>query len=281
MMELPEMTMTIEAVQTESAGLANFLKGLDADDWLKVSACPEWQVGDIVAHLAQGGHSWIEYIGRALAGNTTPPPGQQSLRPGDRGSEATAQRAIEQHQSQSKQELLDSYNSGYDQLYQLMLELKPEDWELPCFHRRALSSIHEMVARRVQELAIHGWDIRSTFDSSYQLSEPAIGVIVGLAHRWFTSTFSPQADANTPVRYRFDMSGPAPVLEDVVVYQDRFELEASSSGPAEVTFRGSGNDYLLLIYGSLSVRGADNNSNLEIDGSLEQAALFNTWFRGV
>jgi hypothetical protein len=66
-----------------------------------------------------------------------------------------------------------------------------------------------------------------------------------------------------------------------VVYQDRFELEASSSGPAEVTFRGSGNDYLLLIYGRLSVRGADNNSNLEIDGSLEQAALFNTWFRGV
>ena len=280
-MELPEMTRTIEAVRTESAGLAAFLKGLAADDWVRVSACPEWKVGDVVAHLAQGGHSWIEYIDRAMSGNTTPPPGQQLLGPGDRGSEATAQRAIEQSQSQSKQELLDAYNRGYDQLYQLMLDLKPEDWELPCFHRRALSSIHEMAARRVQELAIHGWDIRSAFDSSHQLSESAIGVIVGLAHRWFASTFSPQADANTPVRYRFDISGTGTVLEDVVVYQDRFEVEAPSSGPAEVTFSGSGNDYLLFIYGRLSVRGADNASNLEINGSLEQAALFNTWFRGV
>ncbi len=277
----PEMTKTIEAVRSEAAGLGDFLTGMDADDWNRNSACAEWKVGDVVAHLAQGGHGWIEFIARALEGDIDPPPGQQTLRAGDRGSEATAQRAVQQRQSQGEQELLDSFNSGYQQLYELLQQLKPEDWELPCFHRRGLSSIQEMVARRVQELAIHGWDIRSAFDPSHQLSEPAVGVVVGLVRRWLTSTFTPKAHGHAPVRYRFNISGPTPVLEDIVVYRDRFEVGTPGGGSADVTFTGPGSDYLLLIYGRLRFTGEDDSGDLEIDGSIQQAALFNTWFRGV
>ena len=66
-----------------------------------------------------------------------------------------------------------------------------------------------------------------------------------------------------------------------MVYQDRFEVETPGSGPADVTFSGPGNDYLLLIYGRLRFKGAEDSGNLEIDGSIQQAALFNTWFRGI
>ena len=276
-----EMSGTVEAVRIEAIRLADFLTGMDPNDWSQGSACPEWEVGDVVAHLTQGANAWVDFIGRALERDPGPPPGHQSLQPGDRGSEVTAQRAIEMRQSQGKQELLSSFSNSYDQLYRQLLQLKPEDWELPCFHRRGQSTIHEMVARRVQELAIHGWDIRSVFDPAHQLSDTAVPVVVGLAHRWLNSTFIPSAHANVPARYRFDISGPAPVLEDVVVYQNRFEVEATSNSPAEVTFSGSGNDYLLVIYGRLSITGARDTGNLKIDGPLEQAALFNTWFRGV
>lgn len=281
MITAPEMTTTIEAVRTEAAGLADFLKEMDAGAWLQDSACPEWKVGDVVAHLAQGATAWTDFISRALEGDANPPAGQQWLRPGERGSDVTARRAIEQRHIQGEQELLDSYNSGYDRLNELLQHLKPEDWELPCFHRRGPSTIHEMVARRVQELAIHGWDIRSAFDPSRQLSETAVKVIVSLVHRWLSSTYSPRAHAHAPVRFRFDISGPAPVNEDVVVYPDRYEVEAPGVDPAEVTFSGSGNDYLLLIYGRLSFTGTRDIGSLKIDGSMEQAVLFSTWFRGV
>jgi hypothetical protein len=35
---------SFEAVHTEAAALAKFLKGLDPVDWAQDSACPEWQV---------------------------------------------------------------------------------------------------------------------------------------------------------------------------------------------------------------------------------------------
>jgi uncharacterized protein (TIGR03083 family) len=281
MVTVPEMSRTIEAVRTEAVALAEFLKGLDLEDWSRDSACSEWKVGDIVAHLSQGAMAWSDFIARALAGDTSPPPGQQTLPPGDRGSEITAQRAIELRQSQGPQELLNSYITSYDQLYHLLQGLKPGDRELPCFHRRGVVTVRDMVGRRVQELAVHGWDIRSNFDPWHQLSESAVAVVVGLAHLWLANTFCPRAHAIAPVRYRFQVSGPAPVLEDVVVYQDRFEVEPSGNYPSDVTFRGSGNDYLLLIYGRLNIREPRTIKHFEIDGSKEQAELFNTWFRGV
>lgn len=281
MITLPEMSQTIEAVRTEAEALADFLKGLGAEDWSRDSACAEWKAGDVVAHLAQGATTWTELITRARAGDASPPPGQQALRPGDRGSQITAQRAIEQRQSQGPGELLSAFASGYEQLDRLLQELKPEDWELPCFHRRGVVTIRDMVARRVQELAIHGWDIRSAFEPGHQISEPAVAVVAGMAHIWLTNTFCPNAHADAPVRYRFEISGPTRVMEDVVVYPDRFELGPVSTGPAEVTFQASGSDYLLLIYGRLDLSSPETASRVQINGSKEQAVLFNTWFRGV
>ena len=66
-----------------------------------------------------------------------------------------------------------------------------------------------------------------------------------------------------------------------MVYQDRFEVGTPGGGSADVTFTGPGSDYLLLIYGRLRFTGEDDSGDLEIDGSIQQAALFNTWFRGV
>ena len=66
-----------------------------------------------------------------------------------------------------------------------------------------------------------------------------------------------------------------------MAYQDQFEVELTSDRPAEVTFRGPSSDNLLLIYGRLKVAGTQEIGNPRIDGPIEQAALFNTWLRGV
>ena len=51
----------------------------------------------------QGRPTWSEAITRAKAGDFDPPPGQPPLRPGERGSAATAQRAIDFRQGMGKQ----------------------------------------------------------------------------------------------------------------------------------------------------------------------------------
>ena len=95
------MTEVIELISAEASQLRAFLANLGPEAWASPSACAGWVVGDVVAHLTQGARTWSEAITRAIAGDFNPPPGQPPLRPGERGSEATAQRAIDFHQDET------------------------------------------------------------------------------------------------------------------------------------------------------------------------------------
>src|SRR4051812_39958725 len=52
-----------------------------------------------------------------------------------------------------------------------------------------------------------------------------------------SSTFHPVPHLTAPVRYRFDVSGPAPLQQDVLVSQDSFHLVPVADIDADVTFR--------------------------------------------
>jgi uncharacterized protein (TIGR03083 family) len=280
-MSTREMTEVIGLTNTEASQLWDFMVGLGQEEWARPSSCAGWTVGDVFAHLTQGAHTWSDSITRAVAGDANPPPGQQPLRPGDRGSEVTAQRAIAYRQGAGKKGLLQAFADGYHRLHQILLGLKPQDWDKPCFHRRGVMPVHDYVGIRLQELTVHGWDIRSAFDSSAELSQDPLPVLVGLVPRWLSNTFSREPRLPAPVRYRFEVSGPVPVKQDVLVSRDNFLIEAVADARANVTFRCNTGNYILLIYGRLCLDCALDTGRLEIEGNRELASLFNIWFQDV
>ena len=280
-MRTTAMTEVIELISAEASQLRDFLASLDIEAWCKPSACAGWTVGDVVAHLTQGAQTWSEAIIRARAGDFNPPPSQPPLRPGERGSAATAQRAIDFRQGMGEATLLQAFISDYQRLHQVLLEMQSEDWYKPCFHRRGVLPIHDYVGIRLQELAIHGWDIYTAFDAAAALSERPLPVLVGLEQRWLSNTFHPAPRLAAPVRYRFDVSGPVPIRQDVLVSQDSFHLVPVADIGADVTFRCNTGDYILLVYGRLPLDRAVDTGRLEIEGNREQAFLFNTLFQGV
>jgi uncharacterized protein (TIGR03083 family) len=275
------MTEVIELISAEASQLRDFLAHLGPEAWSSPSACAGWVVGDVVAHLTQGARTWSEAITRAIAGDFNPPPGQPPLRPGERGSEATAQRAIDFHQSMGRDTLLNAFAEGYQHLHQVLRGLQSEDWDKPCFHRRGVLPTRDYVGLRLQELTIHGWDMRSAFDAAATLSERPLPALLGLAQRWLANTFRPSPSLPAPLRYRFDVSGPAPVQQDVLVSQDRFQLEPVTASRADVTFRCHTGDYILFVYGRLPLDRAMDTGRLVLEGNREQAFLFNTLFQGV
>jgi uncharacterized protein (TIGR03083 family) len=275
------MTEVVELISAEASQLQDFLAGLRPEEWSRPSACAGWTVGDVVAHLTQGARTWGEAITRARAGDFNPPPGQPPLRPGEHGSAATAQRAIDFRQGIGDAALLQAFGSDYQRLHQVLLDLQPEDWHKPCFHRRGVLPIRDYVGLRLQELVIHGWDMRTAFDEAATLSEGPLPVLVGLAQRWLSNTFHPVPQLAAPVRYRFDVSGPAPLRQDVLVSQDSFHLVPVSDVGADVTFRCHTGDYILLVYGRLPLDRAVAAGRLEIEGKREQAFLFTALFQGV
>ncbi len=280
-MESGEITRLVHLISAEASRLGDFLAGLDQEGWARDSACGDWMVGDVAAHLTQGAYNWASGITRAVAGDADPPQGQRALSPGERGSGATAQQAIEYRQRAGEEELLKSFNEGYRQLNQLLSGLGDDDWGKPCFHRRGVLPVHDYVALRLQELAIHGWDIRSAFDQAAGLAEESLPALVGRVPRWLTNTFAADPGLPAPLRFRFDVAGPAPVHQDVLVNRDSFRLEPVADAPADITFRCGTSNYLLLIYGRLNQDRAMQAGNLEIEGNRELAAVFGSLFQGV
>ena len=113
------------------------------------------------------------------------------------------------------------------------------------------------------------------------LSERSLPVLLGLAQRWLFNTFHPTPSLPAPIRYRFDVSDPVPVQQDVLVSQDRFQCEPTTTGRADVTLRCHTGDYILFVYGRLPLDRAVDTGRLVLEGNREQAALFKTLFRGV
>ena len=107
----------------------------------------------------------------------------------------------------------------------------------PCFHRRVALPVKGYLGIQLQELALHGWDIRSGLDSAAELWEGPLPALVDLAPRWLRTAFTPGLDLPTPVRYRFDVSSPGAVHEDLLVNGDSFQAGPSGAEPADAVFR--------------------------------------------
>ena len=275
----PNMEETIALLRSESNALAEFLAGLDDEGWARQSACDAWTVAEAAAHIAQGSQGSSTAITRARNGDPSPPEGQRFLDAGDRASEPTAERARAFSAGKGASELLQAYREGADLLVQTAEGIQPGDWEKPSFHRRGMIPIHENITRRIQEIAIHGWDIRSAFDPAAEISEAGAREIATVGHRWLNACFVP-LEGGANARFRFAVSGPNAFSEDVVLEGDGFRIEPAGGATPDVTFRANTSAYVLLVYGRLDISSGSTPVQLEIDGPLERALLFTRSFQG-
>ena len=84
----------------------------------------------------------------------------------------------------------------------------------------------------------------------------------------------------TPVTYRFDVSGPVIVRQDLVINSDSYGVLESDIKLPDVIFRCETVNYILMMYGRLAIERAVRDGRLFVEGSMELAKDFNTWFKG-
>ena len=140
--------------------------------------------------------------------------------------------------------------------------------------------IQDFVSLRLQEFTVHGWDIRSGLDPTSNVSEEALPVLTGRVSRWLNNAFVPGLRLPAPVRYRFDISSPVPVQEDVEVTCESFSIQPVSRAAVNVTFRCSTGNYIRLICGRISPQKGVASGRLTIEGSQSEADNFAAWFKG-
>ena len=278
------LTARVALIQAEAERLAQYLSSLSQDAWYQPSACQGWEVRDVVAHLVEVAQFYVRTITRGVQGEMGPPP--EFAPPAVAPAAFIAQSAIACRERLGEA-LLPTFRTRYAQLSALLAQLSDGDWEKLCYYASEPRSrpAREFLALSMQELAIHGWDIRSRLEPAFHLSPESVTVLVQHTPRRLgrpqRAVFPLPPAFPGPVRFRWELRGAVIDTHDIVVEHGRCRMEpADTSAAAPVTLRGEAETFVLLLYQRLPLTVATATGGLVVEGEEELTAAFDRWLRG-
>ena len=270
----------IAVIGALARGLYEFLSNLSEDDMGRQSACEAWTVRDVAGHLANRAERQIASMTRGRAGDSGPPANFNAPSDMMAMSAANADADIAYAQSLGA-DLLLTFGRHYRELHQLLDGFGGNDWRCDCWHpRRGTMTAREYVSQRIQELAVHDWDIRSAFDADAPLHPEAIPVLLGMSAHWLRAAYNPGDDPPAgEVRYRFALTDAEPM--DVLVAPAGAQAGVGlHNDQIALTIECDANTYLLLAYGRLDLEAAIAEGRLKTTGQSELLSRFAKWMVG-
>jgi uncharacterized protein (TIGR03083 family) len=277
---------TITVLQSECERLTQYLAALPAAAWTTPSACTDWEVRDVVAHLIRAAELYRQWITRGRQGETSPPEGRlapgtfQTASPAERQQMGTAaaQRAIALRERLGST-VRDVFRTTWDHHNQLVASLSAHEWHTPCYYPLGLHPLHTLVHAAIFELATHSWDIRSVLEPSARLSPDALPVMptyFAACLGWF---FRPGPRLPTAVRYRCAFTDAHSSVWDIAVAGDTaHRAPAVASTPAQVTFGCEVETFALLMCGRTRLDRAMGARHLRAEGDPAWVQAFTQWF---
>ena len=280
-----EIAAKVSLVKRLSGDIHRRLSEAPAEALIGPTACSEWDVGTVAAHLAGGATRQRDAMLRGLDGQGGPPEGEETLPTADQVQQSNATSNV-QTRNEWGDALLDNLQQNYQELDDLLQGWS--DWSIGCWHRRrGTISAESYVDLRIQELVIHDWDIRS--GGSGDLDPEGAVALLPASEMWYQLCFRPTAPLTTPVTYRFDIGEPegANLQHDVIVTGDTFTVtECSSDRQPELTVRADAGTYLLCLYNRVDWNTAKRAGRLRVSqapDTIAHVALRNLgrWFGGL
>lgn len=270
--------------KSESVRFQEYLKGLPENAWGHQSACDEWRVEDVVAHLIEVAEFYAGTVSRGLLGEWSPPKGHLAAGTGHASIIAAAEaKSAIANRERLGDRLLATYIDTDNHLIQLLTGLSPEDLVKPCYHPGSVLPAGNFVELRFQEVVLHEWDIRSAIEEKATISSASLASMVNLIKESFLLRWGFWAGLSLDhsVRYRFEVKSPVAVTADIVVEGDKFRYEGTPQGKPDVTFRCHTHIFALLMYGRIRASEAMAAGHLAVEGDGRLAEQFSQWFKGI
>jgi len=244
------------------------------------SACAEWQVRDVVSHLIGGAERQAESMERGRGGDSNPPAGFVPPDPAAL-SAINAQRDIDRR-NQLAGSVLETFDASYDRLHREFDRFAEGSWDTLCWHmRRGPMTAASYVELRIQELAIHDWDIRSAFQPGARLDPDSVPVLLDMSPTWLGMCFRPSAHLPKPVVYGFDIGPEESRRYRMSVTGDAFEMVPGGALQADLSLSATAEQYLLFTYGRLSAAEGISSGKLAVQGDVSHLDQFEVWFKGL
>jgi uncharacterized protein (TIGR03083 family) len=272
----------ISVGRSEAEQLTQYLHTLPPAAWEQPSACIDWTVGDVVAHLIMVAELFLYTIPRGLQGDLTPPEGFPAAgTPAAARNAFITQSAIALRQRLGAQ-LFPTFRTRFASFHQLLTSIGAQEWNTRCYHLLGLLPVRAALNAQVTELAMHGWDIRSRFDPAAHLSAESLAVFMRLIPGFVLPrmAFRPGPRLPAAVRYRWEVTGCIPHTHDVVIEGDACRVEAVEGTVPHATLRCDTETYVLLTYGRYTPEATMASGHLVVEGDAGVVASFRQWFQG-
>jgi hypothetical protein len=143
--------------------------------------------------------------------------------------------------------------------------------------------VQAYLLQTMQELAIHGWDIRSRLATAAPLSPDSLLLLLArIAVRLRGSVYAAfrlDAQYPAPVRYRLALTGAGSGTHDLVVENGTVRMEPAGTEPPHVTFRCEAERFVLLMYGRVTLEQLLAAGQLVVEGDRGLTTAFDQWLR--
>ena len=278
MVESASVQENIRIVRTLSNELAGYLHGLPDDVWRDAetyaSACDQWNMADVVAHLIAVAHVMAMSIERATKGSVAPPMGYRRQTSDERVQSIVSLREA------FDEDLFPEFNASCLRLNRLLAGLESEQYDLPAWHPAAVLDVSRLIDIRAVELAVHGWDIRYGLDRRASISPIAVPLLKQWVSNWLRATFRQPADLDGAVTLRFDLTD-TDDARDLTVRTDGFLLQEADSSEADAVLSLDSSSYVLFLMGRLPLRRSVRRGRIGLEGDGDLAERFSEWFVGI
>lgn len=241
----------LRAVRQEAERM--FALAEPAEAWTEPTACPEWQVRDIVGHLVDTTEAYFVAFDAARSHREVEPayglPGMAERA----SAQATALRSVAQ------QELLTRAKADFAKLMELFDALGPEDWTglvVPHFYMGPLPAFF-YPAFQLIDYGVHSWDIRQGKGRAHALSGPTADLLVPFM--FVLWKYTTRADALEPCDIGIRItSGHNAGDTRIRVDADGLNYEPGDLGDTPATIEFDPGSFVLTVFGRFNggtVRG--------------------------
>jgi hypothetical protein len=152
---------------------------------------------------------------------------------------------------------------------------------MPCAffqYRGGKQPAHAFLFLIIQELVIHGWDMRSRFDTTATLAAASVPPLLErIPHRTGFARFPIDADRWPLVRYQFDLRAESARRYDLIVEGGKTRLEPAGNVPADVILHCDPATFALMMYKRLTIAPAVASGRLTVAGDEALAAVLDQW----
>ena len=243
----------VKLLKAEAQRLEQYLDGLPEEAWLHPSACDEWTVADVIAHLTSAIGSHAKYITDAFEADAVNPESLPHRTNQRQDASAAAERVISLRKDLGSQ-LLAEFIKAREAVEEALDQVGPADWDKLCYRGSGAEPIKNILDQFITEFAVHRWDVTVPFDPNVNLSQDCLAVMVErYPHRprWWDIAL-PTNHSALPARIRFeitDVSVPGTVF--VVLTQEEKFMEAAGDSLPDVTFRCDAETFVMIAYGRI------------------------------